>query len=104
MTESTATVTRTRAKQRGFKGEGFPQPIPEVEAASQEVADKLRAKNKAKEKYDTAVAQCIEIMERHGIDHMKIDEGGKMVQLTRDPKLKIVKVRESASAGSDSDE
>lgn len=98
----TEAATRKRAgKQLRMEGDGFPKPNPEVEAASQEVADKLRAKNKATEKYNTAIEQCIEIMTRHGVDSVRIDEGGKMLTLTRDPKLKIVKVKETATGGSE---
>ena len=80
-------------------GEGWGDDVPEaVQDAVEEYVKQLRATNKAREKANSAKDTCIAVMKEHGIERVRIDEGGKWLICKDEPKLKTEKIKQQDEA------
>lgn len=68
--------------------------IPDdVSAAVADYLKDMRGKNKLAEKERASRDKCIELMKKHGIDKLRIDEGKQWLEVKDEPKLKTRKVK-----------
>lgn len=78
------------------------EEVPEaVQDAVDEYVKSLRIKNKATEKLNSRKEVVIETMKEHDVDHVRIDEGKKVLMLSEMDILKIEKAKEPETAGGD---
>lgn len=94
MTTEAAERPKKKVRQQRMEGDGFPEIDADLEAAADDYAKALRAKNKAAEKLNTQKEMLIEMMTRKGVSVIRIDEGAKMLTLKHNDVLKVEKVKE----------
>lgn len=94
---STTMEKKPRAGQQRFKGDGFPVPDPELEAAASAYSKALTAETNAKAKRTSQKETLLEVMERKGIDEVRVAHGTseKIVRRKKTYSLKIEVVREA---------